>query len=446
MEANLTEECRVAIVEPSTRKLVAIMPLTQLTLPRVVVPLYVRHAEAATRLLAQEFGLCTIQLALLPDEHGRMSCAIHELLSPPALLPRHASLITLKELPSEELSDRERNLVLRFQEGKESHFGRFAQVGWLEALITTLGFPRDRAKMPRIRQLNQSIDFCLLSLTTDANRTFWFKAVGDPNKNEFVFTAELARRFPAYLPKIVHTLPEWNAWVTSNVDGAPLNSSFDMALHRRALEALAVMQKGLANEIELFVAMGARRWTVEEFEQLLPPFLEEMEVAMRSQISKTSSALSRDELRSLGTQLRWMLAEIKGLQIAPTLVHGDIGHGNILVSKTETIFLDWAETYAGNPFVCAEHLLADLERSACCPQGSLQGLRRFYGHQWNEALCAEARAYLSDFGATFGALACALMTWHANKSRNTGSVAWPFLRSMTRRTRRELVSAVGARA
>lgn len=446
MEANLSEECRVAIVEPSSRKLIAITPITQLKLPRVVVPRYVRHAETVTRLLARDFGLSTIQLALIPDEHGHMNCAIHELLSPPELLPRHLSLITLKEVSSEELGDPQRSLVLRFQEGKESHLGRFAQVGWLETLITTLGFPRDRAKWPRIRQLNQSVDFCLLSLSTDDNQTFWFKAVGDPNTKEFVFTLELAKRFPAYLPRIVHTLPEWNAWVTSNVDGAPLNSSLDMDANRRALEALAVMQKDLAKEIELFVAMGARRWTVEDFEQLLPPFLDEMEVAMRSQISKASPALSRDELRLLGKQLSRMLAEIKGLQIAPTLVHGDVGHGNVLVSKTETIFLDWAETYAGNPFVCAEHLLADLERSARCPQNSLQELRLFYGHQWNDALCAEARAYLVDFGATFGALACALVTWQANNSRNTGSVAWPFLRSMTRRARREIGNVVGARA
>ena len=104
------------------------------------------------------------------------------------------------------------------------------------------------------------------------------------------------------------------------------------------------------------------------------------------------------------------------------------------------MFLDWAETYIGFPFLSAEHLLADLERSRpelACERSSL---RRSYATHWQHYTSPECLAEVVALSPAVAAFAYAVRIWEENAHRPEPARAWPLLRSMLRRTQRELES------
>jgi hypothetical protein len=116
------------------------------------------------------------------------------------------------------------------------------------------------------------------------------------------------------------------------------------------------------------------------------------------------------------------------------LVHGDIGHGNIIV------------TTIGHPFLSAEHLLADFDR---CQPHLLQEqgyLRQAYAEHWRGCTTSEALQKVTTLAPAVAAFAYAVMAWEASAQRPDPARTWPLLRSLLRRTRVELehVSDVAA--
>jgi hypothetical protein len=58
-----------------------------------------------------------------------------------------------------------------------------------------------------------------------------------------------------------------------------------------------------------------------------------------------------DELRSEAPQLAPLCDELEALGIADTIVHGDLHHGNMLVSAERTAVIDWSDAAIGHPFL-----------------------------------------------------------------------------------------------
>ena len=58
-----------------------------------------------------------------------------------------------------------------------------------------------------------------------------------------------------------------------------------------------------------------------------------------------------DELRSEAPQLAPLCDELEALGIPDTLVHGDLHHGNMLVSGERTAVIDWSDAAIGHPFL-----------------------------------------------------------------------------------------------
>jgi hypothetical protein len=108
------------------------------------------------------------------------------------------------------------------------------------------------------------------------------------------------------------------------------------------------------------------------------------------------------------------------------------------MSPDGPVFLDWAETYIGQPFLCAEHLLADLER--CQPELCFErdSLRRTYASFWREYASPETLADIIQLAPAIAALSYAIFAWEASARQRDPTYAWPLIRSMMRRTRREL--------
>lgn len=432
-------ECRLVIIDGHSSQIL-IVAAAESSLPREWISPYTRAAETLTEAVRHRYGLCTLQLAHLPRSQERGCYAVLEIIRLQEAIPGALTLTTLDKIDSSELNEEERALVAKIMRGDACKLGRFARLGWIDELLARAGGSRDRRSWPAFRQLNQGIDFCLLNLRDSEGRNLWFKAVGEPNTREYLVTLELTRECPQYLPRLVQSIPEWNGWIAEAVDGVPLNESGNEAAWEQAVMALAFLQRGFVGKTASLFQVGAIDWTCARLASLSKPFFEEARQAMRAQASSRVKPLDDRELNRLQSGVEDALTALANSAIPETLLHGDIGHGNILVSPQGPVFLDWAETYIGHPFVSAEHLLADHQRSR--PEFSRERcfLRRLYADCWQEYTTPEALAEASAYAPAVAAFAYAVIGWEARARRSNPICAWPLIRSLLRRTQRELES------
>ena len=159
---------------------------------------------------------------------------------------------------------------------------------------------------------------------------------------------------------------------------------------------------------------------------------------MLAQISAKVRPLAGSELHQLERDINSALYQFMNAGVPETLLHGDIGHGNIIATPNGPVFLDWAETYIGHPFLSAEHLLADFERTHPHLCNERIALRLAYADHWREYATPDAIANTVAFAPAIAAFAYAVMAWEANAQRPEAAHAWPLLRSMLRRTKLEL--------
>jgi hypothetical protein len=433
-------EFRLIIIDAHSMRILTTASAAGHLLPHESIPAYTRVAEGLNEAIELRYGLRTLQLAILPGAEERSCCAVHEIIGSQEALPKSPSFAALNEIASSELAETERSLVLKIMKGEATELGRFARLGWIDELLPKIGIHQDRSSIPVIRQLNQGIDFCLLNLQDSNGRNLWLKAVGEPNTREYRLTQELARQFPEYLPKLVACIPEWNGWIAEEVAGAPLNHSNDKAQWEQALTALAFMQESSIENKACLYRAGAKEWSCARLLSLSAPFFEEAARAMRAQTSTKANPLGRRDLQRLQASVEAALLAIAHSGIPETLLHGDIGHGNIVTSPDGPVFLDWAETYIGFPFLSAEHLLADLERSQPELACERSYLRRSYAMRWRDYTSPASLVEVIALAPAVAAFAYALAAWEAHSRRPDPTCVWPLLRSMLRRTERELES------
>jgi hypothetical protein len=441
LDKQQSVEYRMVVIEPGSARIVTVVSASGAALLRESIPPYMRIAAALTEALEQHHGLHTIQLAILPKAPRRSHCAVHELLEPTAAMSHSLSLTPLDDLSPHDLTEEERTLIHRIILGQATELGRFASLGWINEVFAVLGYRPERDTFPAVHHINQSINFCLLSFKDNSGIVRWFKAVGEPNEPEYALTAELARRFPGLLPRILATFPEWNGWVMENIEGVPLNRSANLNHCRQALAALARMQIEIASDVQSLSALGAKDWRSIHISSLSEPFFAEARRAMEAQTSTISKPLSSDELRALQSDVQFALREFGDSGIPETLVHGDIGHGNVIASADGPVFLDWAETCIGHPFICAEYLFADFTRSNQSFASNETALRHFYADHWRQCLAPTTLQRIVVLAPAMAAFEYALFAWNANRERRDPTLVWPLLRSMLRRTKRELEHA-----
>ena len=167
------------------------------------------------------------------------------------------------------------------------------------------------------------------------------------------------------------------------------------------------------------------------------PFFAEATLAMQAQASTKAQPLTRIELNRLQRDLEGALAAFGATKIPNTLLHGDIGRGNLIFSHSGPVFLDWAQAYFGHPFISAEHLLAEVERLPSISVDDREALRHSYSSQWREFGVADV-AKAMHLAPAVAAFAYALFAWYEQRGQQHSARIWPMLRSLLRRSRNEL--------
>jgi hypothetical protein len=324
----------------------------------------------------------------------------------------------------------------------------FAQRGWLTRVqgwavgsIRPLGLELG----PSFRQYNASPSFSLLRLETNGP-SVWFKAVGEPNLREFPITLKLAELFPSFLPEILGTRPEWNAWLSLEVEGTNLGEAKDLALWKKATTELARLQIQSISNSDSILSSGTHDLRIDKLLNSVDPFLELVARLMEEQPRVPPPVLSREELSLLKLRIEDALTLLGDLRIPNALGHLDLNPWNVVVIADGCVFLDWAEAYVGPPFFSFEYLLQHFRREIGADAVLASELVNPYRAPWRELLsddlASEALA-LAPLTAVF-AYAAGTHDWrHEDRLRDSRLSA--YFRSLARRMNREAIQFVERR-
>lgn len=263
--------------------------------------------------------------------------------------------------------------------------GPFAQLNWFEDLCEWVGgviVSRGLRLTGNFRQMNASPCFSLIRFETNGPAV-WFKAVGEPNEREFPVTLALARLFPSYSPQILSARSDWNGWIMSEAEGKNLAETTDHSLWETAATALAKLQIESMNSQREIVDCGAHDLRIGTLRELTSPFMGVMAQLMKKQSKVPPAVLGEIELGLLEERLQDALSLLGELGIPNTLGHLDLNPGNLIVSESRCLFLDWAEAYVGHPFFTFQYLLEHLRRMGGADSLSEEGVIAAYLAPWD---------------------------------------------------------------
>jgi Phosphotransferase enzyme family len=422
------------------------------TLPCVEIPKWERAAENVIAAVSKRYGISATCLftpersANTPDGDQRLY-QVMETREAKVAAADETSWLPANSLLNQSFADEQDfaaitdmlRQIADFQKGKT--IGPFGRPGWIEELSSWVQReiePYGLRLNGEFRQLNDSPTFALLRLETNG-QAVWFKAAGEPNLREFSISVALSRLFPGFVPTVIATHPAWHGWLTTEFAGSTLDEVPDACAWKRAAQTLGELQIASVGMTDQLLEAGCRDLRVTSLLPSVDPFLEVMTQLMEQQRKTPPPALDRDELLTLGSQIKVALSELAELCIPDTLGHLDFNPGNILCSADQCVFLDWAEAYVGHPFLTLQHFREHLARLRQEDISLGAGVVSAYETKWHGILPREAVALAQDLAPALAVFAYAVGTpsW-----RNPTMLGEPttaaYLRSLTRRMRIEM--------
>lgn len=324
----------------------------------------------------------------------------------------------------------------------------FARKGWIDELrdwIANVIRPLGLEISGSFRQHNAGPTFNLTRFETTASAV-WFKAVGEPNRQEFPITLKLADLFPKFLPEVLGTRTEWNGWLSREARGINPGEVKSGALWERAATALAKLQIESISQSNSILATGARDLRFEALLAVIDPFFDLMQRLMDQQTTASPARLNREELSLLKVQVDDALRLFQDFGIPNTLGHLDLNPCNVIASEDECVFLDWAEAYVGHPFFSLEYLLQHFQKTGASTDCQAQILDA-YKTPWRQLMSCDSideGLRLTPLSAVF-AFAVGTEAWKDQDELRDPKIAG-YLRSLARRMSREAAQLMERRS
>jgi hypothetical protein len=348
-----TVEYRCVLVRPRSHAVLAIADPDGYCLPRVLIPRATRPAQEVQRAIEAKLALNIFVLEIWASADGLGFCAVAEVLTDE--MPSPLEEVPVEKLGSAELFEGESRRLEQLFGGMPR--SPISYLGWIDEAIAWMESATNRPISPsrNIEQWNAGGGFTLFRVCARDDRYFWVKATGKPNAHEFGLIRLLSELCPEFLPKVVATRKDWNAWLSEDA-GAPLPEpagSNELAAAATTMARLQVLTIGRSDEL---LTAGA-------FDQRLPALRNSVDraiayliEAMAQQTSTKAAPISGDRLKELGTILRDACFRLEALNIPDTLIHNDLNAGNVLWDGVNCVFTDWSEAAVGNPFLSCERL------------------------------------------------------------------------------------------
>jgi hypothetical protein len=371
-----TTEYRVVLVRPDSQGVLALASAGFFRLPRVSVPLLSRPAQQLREAIEAAWGITVFILNTPLAPHGASHCAVAEMHS--SGIESALEEVTFDRLADSELTCeefRECQLLMKNESSLPLPY-----IGWFDEAVNWVASMTGKqfSSKDAVKQLNAGGGFVLLRLRSDDGKNYWLKATGAPNVHELSITRCLTGLCPEFLPKLVATRSDWNAWLTEDA-GEDLSDPIADAVLSRAIRRFASLQLQTANAIDVLLAAGA-------FDQRIPVVRGHVDGvvsflidAMAKQTSTKVAPLSRRRVLDLGDTLCDALCQMEALCVPDALIHNDLNAGNILYDGRNCVFTDWSEAAIGNPFL-------SLDRFRRLSPDSATELDRAYCECWMEFL------------------------------------------------------------
>lgn len=426
-------------------------------LPVLNVPAHTRTAEEVTSAIRSTWNLETYCLFSLSDS-ARPQALVRDQAAE-ACYPNCGCPAGMEWLPVASLSEgvfqspsdftAVDNSLRTFEQYRRDELpGFFGKPGWLRGVtewVEARAGATGLCLTGNFRQLNASPTFSLLRLETDGPAV-WFKAVGEPNLHEYSITLKLATAFPEFVPHLLGSRPEWNAWLALEAAGTQLDAISPQRAWESAAENLALLQVAtLGRRFELMDAgsKDLRPWALRN---LIDPFFDSMTDLMERQTKPSPEPLSRDELMALRREIRSALEELETDGVPNTLGHLDMNPGNVVVSDSRCVFLDWAEAYVGPPFFSFEYLLQHWRRLHSAEQGNEGSMTCRYATEWRPFASSEQIATSFKLTPMLSAFAYAVGGTTSWRTENITAGHASYLRSLVRRMKHEVNALLERRA
>ena len=448
-EQSESERYRVIVLGRGGTEVLLVPNGERHILPWVEIPRWQRVVENLTVALKSEWGeevVCLFDRASEPLADGSVGCyqALEHLRAcgDPKIPTRWMPLSTLRQdslIEAHDYAAIKQVVGVCKGEIERPSAGPFARLGWfgdlrnwIESVIEPMGFHVEG----KFRQLNATPSFSLVRFETNGP-VLWFKAVGEPNQKEFAITCSLARFFPDYLPTILSTRPDWNGWLTKEVQGKLLSEVQEQELWTEAAIALAKLQIQSIDRGSQILGTGARDLGSAALSKLIQPFMSLVAQLMDRQTKIPPPVLDRKDLSVLTDSLHSSLEAIDATGIPDTLGHLDLNPGNIIVSDSRCGFLDWAEAFIGNPLFSLEYLLQHARRAFGENSDVRTRMITAYCAQWDGVVSPAAIADAIAFAPLLGVFAYAAGSDTWKEPQQLQEPAAGYLRSLARRMRHE---------
>jgi hypothetical protein len=381
-------EYRLAMVVPSSMRILALSGPGTVQLPRLQIAPAARVAAAITKSIQDQWGLNTIVLEVLWPTDITSACAVVEILPAGERRTPPDGFVTVHcdDLPEKELNLGERSIVLTILSGDSGSRGPFSRMGWLrEAMEWMRSAIPATPEFTGFRQINAGPGFALVRFSTRQDRAYWLKATGEPNRHEFDITLRLSQLCPEYLPTVVAARSDWNTWVMEDA-GTSLEESTTLSSLEPAVRSLGGLHRKTVDRTQELRDSGLPHRSAETLQENLPELMEYIQEAMAVQCSIRAPQLDNLRLRQLGGILEYACDRMQDLQVPDSVVHNDLNRGNILSDKERCVFTDWCEACIGNPFFNFERLTLLLPSVYKDRERDLITLRAIYRRYWLDYL------------------------------------------------------------
>jgi Phosphotransferase enzyme family len=449
---------RMIVLQTDGAQVLLVPKGTDFVLPEVEIPAFQRVAEHLTAAVRLEWGQQILCLFSLASETTRETpdaasyCVAEALDRQDSAGPsRWVSVQSLRQESFADARDHEAlssSLAQCRSEETNPKRGPFEKLSWLPEAKAWIAEAIERSGLRLsgpFRQLNASPTFTLMRFETNGPAV-WFKAVGEPNLQEFPISRELARYFPGFVPTILAAREDWNAWLTLEMEGTHPDENSEIGIWTTMGRTLADLQIASIGSALHLIGAGCRDARIPALRDLVDPFLQAMAGLMERQTKPTPPPLSQPELQALRGQLWDALLVLEESGIPDTLGHLDFNPGNVLVGRDRCVFLDWAEGCVGHPFLTFEYLLEHLRRIQPHHTSWQRGVVSSYGTAWRSFLgpdeIIQALA-VAPLVAVFAYAAVGDRWREARRLERTREAA--YLRSVTRRMKREVDALAGPR-
>ena len=435
---------RIVLLSSCGERVLVISDKGRLLLPSISVPQYQRPAEHLTASLESKWTQRAVCLFALEGSQSAelryyvmQSCEESPRCTASSLW---VSLSSIAENQFHEAMDyaavMDSVCQCQAHAGGQGAFGRLNWFSEITAWVGKVAAPQGLTLSGHFAQFNAGSAFSLVRFET-CGPALWFKAVGEPNLREFSITLALSSYFPTFLPPILAFRQDWNAWLAVEVEGQHPGETSPFEVWTTVAVTLADLQIASMGRALHLADLGCHNTRPFALAELVQPFLEAMAALMAQQMKPLPWPLSRDELNSLAGQLQEILSDAAGLEIPDSIGHLDFNPGNIVVSASRCVFLDWAEASIGHPFITFEYLLEHFRRCQGINDSAVSALTKTYTDKWRPFLspCQIERAMMLAPVLAVLSYAVCNNAWRQSPCLHPETAR--HLRSLTRRLKRE---------